>query len=251
MYRDMTTSWLALVLLLPCWSTAFMIQPRRVATLSPSLVSIGENFRNVRKDVTLLHMSEGEETPAQKRKRKRRKTVEAAPAPKEDVAEEEEIATPVVELKARESSPVQLQVRDVRELVGGASVSASGSSSSAPSSPVATTSRKTFNPVLGSSKSSSSPSKTSYSSSTLDDSMERLLEDARSMKDDEGDLEDASGVGSVKATIGKAVSTIVTADFFLVMVFFVWFMGGIFCSSVLKDDTVQIAFNSKFRSRAQ
>jgi hypothetical protein len=215
-----------------------MIQPRRVATLSPSLVSIGENFRNVQKDVTLLHMSEGEETPAQKRKRKRRKKVEAAPALKEDVAEVEEIATPVsvVELKPRESSPVQLQVRDVRELVGGASVSASSSSSSAPASPVATTSRT-----------DSSPS-TSFSSNTLDDSLERLLADAKTMKDDAGDEEDDSEVGSVKASIGKVVSTIVTADFFLVMVFFVWFMGGIFCSSVLKDDTVQIAFNSKFRS---
>ena len=49
----------------------------------------------------------------------------------------------------------------------------------------------------------------------------------------------------------NALSTLVTVDFFVVCGFLVWFLAGIFCSSVLKDDTVQIAFNSNFQAFVQ
>lgn len=64
------------------------------------------------------------------------------------------------------------------------------------------------------------------------------------------DVEEESGSGT-KATIRNALSTLVTADFFLVCAFLLWFLAGIFCSSVLKDDTVQIAFNSNFQAFVQ
>ena len=50
----------------------------------------------------------------------------------------------------------------------------------------------------------------------------------------------------IKSKIRDVVSTIVTADFFVVCGFLLWFLAGIFQSNVLGDDTIQIAFNSKF-----
>jgi hypothetical protein len=98
------------------------------------------------------------------------------------------------------------------------------------------------------------------SRSSLDDSLDQLLEDARRMKAEEGEelnsdggsglLFDEEGRG-IKSAIGNALSTIVTADFFVVCGFLVWFLLGIFCSSILKDDTVQIAFNNNFEKLVQ
>ena len=65
-----------------------------------------------------------------------------------------------------------------------------------------------------------------------------------------GLLFDEEGRG-IKSAIGNALSTIVTADFFVVCGFLVWFLLGIFCSSILKDDTVQIAFNNNFEKLVQ
>ena len=98
------------------------------------------------------------------------------------------------------------------------------------------------------------------SRSSLDDSLDQLLEDARRMKAEEGEeLNSGGGSGllfdeegrGIKSAIGNALSTIVTADFFVVCGFLVWFLLGIFCSSILKDDTVQIAFNNNFEKLVQ
>lgn len=260
---DMTKNWLVLVLLLPCCSNAFVIRPRQVATFAalPSDDFFGEIFCRVKNAdaATLLYMSnsEGGESPTPKRKRKRKRKVETLAAPDEDEEEDEEeeieIAAPkpAVELKPRQDSPVQLQVKDVRELVGGTSSSAATSSSSSleQSSPVASTTSSDAASAT-SSKSTSSPA-SSFSTAPLDDSMEQLLADARRMEEEEGESEvEEEGSGGIKGTIGKALSTIVTADFFVVMAFLLWFLVGIFFSSILKDDTIQIAFNSKYISLA-
>jgi hypothetical protein len=55
----------------------------------------------------------------------------------------------------------------------------------------------------------------------------------------------------VKEIIFEVISTIVTVDFFLVLALLVWFLAGIFCSYVLKDDAVQIAFNMNFERLTQ
>jgi len=49
----------------------------------------------------------------------------------------------------------------------------------------------------------------------------------------------------------SVLSNLVVADFFFVLVLLVWFVLGIFCSNVLKDDTVQLAFNGIFQSVVQ
>ena len=96
----------------------------------------------------------------------------------------------------------------------------------------------------------------SFESKPLDDSMSQLLEDVRVMNEEEkeskkgGMLSDSEGTG-VKAMIGEVLSTIVTADFFLVCGFLLWFLLGIFARSVFNDDTIQIAFNNNFEKLVQ
>ena len=91
---------------------------------------------------------------------------------------------------------------------------------------------------------------------TTDDSLEQLLADARSMRtrnSDESSLlqEEGTSSSSMKDTFFDVVSTIVTIDFFVVIGLLVWFIAGIFCSSVLGNDTVQIAFNMNFEKITQ
>lgn len=93
-------------------------------------------------------------------------------------------------------------------------------------------------------------------SSSSDSSLEKLLADARQMRQQEAGLgEDASGGQEVEETlkskIKNVLSTIVTADFFVVCALLAWFLAGIFCSYVIKDDTVQIAFNGIFEPVVQ
>ena len=91
---------------------------------------------------------------------------------------------------------------------------------------------------------------------TGDDSLEQLLADARSMRASSSES-DGKSLGateeesSIKDKIFDAISTIVTIDFFVVLGLLAWFLLGIFCSYVLKDDTVQIAFNMNFERLTQ
>jgi len=92
---------------------------------------------------------------------------------------------------------------------------------------------------------------------TRDDSLEQLLADARRMRASSAGNVDG-GVQSAKETdkamsdtFFEVVSTIVTIDFFVVIALLVWFLAGIFCSSVLKNDAVQIAFNMNFERVTQ
>jgi hypothetical protein len=82
-----------------------------------------------------------------------------------------------------------------------------------------------------------------------DDSMEQLLADARKMRSASKAVEEKEKTAT--DTVFEIISTIVTIDFFVVVALLVWFLAGIFCSSVLKDDTVQIAFNMNFERVTQ
>ncbi len=90
---------------------------------------------------------------------------------------------------------------------------------------------------------------------TADDSLEQLLADARRMRasstDTDGKSLSTENETSIKDKVFDVISTIVTIDFFVVIGLLVWFLAGIFCSSVLKDDTVQIAFNMNFEKVTQ
>lgn len=89
---------------------------------------------------------------------------------------------------------------------------------------------------------------------TGDDSLEQLLADARSMRASSTES-DGKSVSTEETPIRDkffdVISTIVTIDFFLVLGLLAWFLLGIFCSYVLKDDTVQIAFNMNFEKLTQ
>lgn len=89
-----------------------------------------------------------------------------------------------------------------------------------------------------------------YSSSSSSSSLEQLLADAKKMRQDEG-IEMSSVEQESSMTIRSVLSTIVTADFFVVCALLLWFLAGIFCSYVIKDDTVQIAFNGIFQPVVQ
>jgi cobalamin biosynthesis Mg chelatase CobN len=151
------------------------------------------------------------------------------------------------EVKPREDDSVNMQVTDVRDLVGGRSSSAASSSSS----PKAT-STSDASPTAASSASSSSSSQTASSNdSSEQDSLERILQDAREMqaletKEAGSSYDEEGGELSVQESFRKILSTVVTVDFFVVCGFLLWFLLGIFCSYILKDDAVQIAFNRKF-----
>jgi hypothetical protein len=91
-----------------------------------------------------------------------------------------------------------------------------------------------------------------------DDAFARLLRDAEQMRqgaagsDVGGSSSTSSSTGfSVPSAAKNAISTLITADFFLICAFLLWFLAGIFASAVLKDDAVQIAFNNIFQPVVQ
>jgi hypothetical protein len=223
-----------LLVILPCWTAAFLIQPMGGTVLSSSKhgVAVVGGIRSLKNHPysreNMLKMAEGEEEStddgAPKRKRKRKRKVEGAAAAKAPAPAD------TIELKPRDDIPVQMEVMNIF------------SNDSSSQTAVAASSTRSPSPSNG----LVSPSAPDGSSSSVDDSLKQLLEDAKMMQElQDGDGEEESENSSVKAKIGKALSTLVTADFFLVCAFLLWFLAGIFCSSILKDDTVQIAFNSK------
>jgi len=205
---------------------------------------------------------------APKRKRKRKKKVQVVDA--EDVSTVEmdgnkpelnyaESISPTLNLKPREDAPVQLEVKNILASSVEPEPSAISTVSSMLSSMLGSmdTSRSGETTTRASSTINSGVSDMGFGQQPLDNSLDQLLEDARVMTEEEkaaksggGVFSDEEGAG-VKQMIGDALSTIVTADFFLVCGFLAWFLLGIFCSSVLKDDTIQIAFNNNFEKLVQ
>ena len=88
-------------------------------------------------------------------------------------------------------------------------------------------------------------------SSTGDSSLEALLADAKRMRAKEAEEKSEADGPSIPSAIKSVISTIVTIDFFVVCALLAWFLAGIFCSYVIKDDTVQIAFNGIFEPVVQ
>lgn len=88
-----------------------------------------------------------------------------------------------------------------------------------------------------------------------DDSMEQLLADARQFRSStsniDGQMSNTREESSIKEKVFNIISTIITIDFFVVVGLLLWFLAGIFCSSVLGDDSVQIMFNMNFERVTQ
>jgi len=243
--------------------TSSYIQSNRLPPNSSSSAKISPT--------TLFGTSSGGSAP--KRKRKRKKKIQVVDVEdvttvimdeKEPESMESDSAStstpPVLDLKPREDVPVQMEVKNIL------------ASSNEPEPSAISTVTSILSSIIGSKDTSSSGKIMNSASSTtndlssgmgnfearpLDDSLDQLLEDARLMTEKEKDaikdggaLFDEEGTG-VKEMIGNALSTIVTADFFVVCGFLAWFLLGIFCSYVLKDDAVQIAFNNNFETLVQ
>ena len=165
-----------------------------------------------------------------------------------DSSEPEKVAeTP--DLKPRKESAVSMEVTDIRDLVSG------GSSGSGRNSPASSEDLRTPKASVSAAaqQASTSEANSAAASTSLDDSLEQLLADAKKMKalekTDENEVD--SSEGGAMASVRNVISTIVTVDFFVVCAFLLWFLAGIFCSYILKDDTVQIAFNSNFQALVQ
>lgn len=177
-----------------------------------------------------LSSSSNDDNTSTPRRRKRVKR-------KESIASNNpvESTTSTPDLKPRDDSPVELQIKDVREVVSGTSF----------------TPRQQTNE--GSAQSSSSMNNASDSGGVdSDDSLAQLLADAKAMRKDVADSDDETeGDASIQESVRSILSTIVTIDFFVVCALLLWFLAGIFCSYILKNDAVQIAFNSIFQQVVQ
>jgi cytoskeletal protein RodZ len=211
-----------LILLLPTLISGFVVQPARIAG--------GLQFHQFHKN-NGLYMSGEEDGTASLTNRRRKRKTKVEDDSEAGVMEEEKEAEPELDWKPRNSAGVSMQVRDVREIVGGVA-STSAPSASAPS--VSATNLESA--VMAASASS-------------DDSFKQMLEDAKLMQDDYGDDVESEPDNSIKAKVRNVLSTIVTADFFVVLFFLAWFLSGIAYRAVFDDAALQIAFNSKYLSR--
>lgn len=156
------------------------------------------------------------------------------------------------ELRPRQDSAVAVKVTDIRELTGQKKPAAMSSPASSRSSSVSGTAPTAPFPSVANDNSRDDDRE----SNTMD-SLERLLADAKQMEALEAKQAESAAEGgkgptsNLVATVRSAISTIVTVDFFFVCFLLLWFLTGIFGSYILKNDTIQIAFNSNFQQIAQ
>lgn len=196
-----------------------------------------------------LRHAEGGGSPARKRRVRKdaERTAEAVPPPPPPVVVES------IELKPRDDDVVEFKIQDVRDVISG-----------------------TTEAVEEDEEDEEDDDEWEYvdadeeedndeydyvvveSSGTKRDSLEQLLADAKSFrvaekekdKEDKDNDEEEGGI-SIPKSVSGAISTIVTIDFFVVMALLVWFLAGIFGQYVLKDETIQIAFNNIFEPVVQ
>jgi hypothetical protein len=151
----------------------------------------------------------------------------------------------------RDDAPVELAVPNIQQMFnGGGAVDDRPNETSRPTSSASQASASASNAV--SSSFSSSPDMSNNNRNN--DSLQQLLQDARDMQaleqaDSTTDLSNNNDDQGL--SLRSMLSTIVTVDFFVVCGFLLWFLAGIFCSYILKDDGVQIAFNSNFQAFVQ
>lgn len=137
------------------------------------------------------------------------------------------------ELLPNSDEEVEMEIKDIRQVVGG--VSTIGFVSDA----------KEEEKTVGRNVLAVDKEVISVGSDTKLDSLEQLLADARRMREATGETEEKDDEISIPNILRNVIQTIVTVDFFFVCVLLLWFLAGIFCSYVLKSDDVQIAFNGK------
>lgn len=175
--------------------------------------------------------NDGDENLMPKRRRRRRKTTVPS-TDEEDIDIDDEEVSAMPASSSRANVFVDIPVRDIREVAFGND----GATSSTP----------------GDNLISSQDSAVSSSfRDNDDDSLSSLLKDAKRLR---GGVEKTS-LTEEEPTLGERlsdiISAVVTIDFFVVLGLLAWFLAGVFCSYVLKDDAVQIAFNGIFQPVVQ
>lgn len=239
-------------------------RPSSRAIISNNLVDVSviSNIHG-RRAASMISMASDDDAAssqpsAPRKKRKRKDGQKFSPPPASDVTEEEaldEVAAAAVPEEPKETSVV-MKVRDIRDIVSGAPepIEEEEYVEDDDDDELADDEEWEYYDVdedgneiiLNDDK---------PSDRTGDDSLEQLLADARSMRasstESDGKSVSTEEETSIKDKIFDVISTIVTIDFFLVLGLLAWFLLGIFCSYVLKDDTVQIAFNMNFEKLTQ
>jgi len=81
----------------------------------------------------------------------------------------------------------------------------------------------------------------------VDDKFKSLVSDARRLRESSTQKEGDDAMYKLR----EIISTIVTIDFFAIVGFLIWFVVGVVSSTILKDDTIQIAFNGIFQPLVQ
>lgn len=182
---------------------------------------------------SFLQMSSSEETNASRRRRKRK---DGRNSELLDEDWENFESSQNEERRTVKTEPIQLKVQDVRNLAGGNSEQI----------------KTEFKIKEENQKDNRPSSKVSVgTTSSSDSSLEALLADAKRIRESEVSKSTESEEPSIPKAIKSVISTIVTVDFFVVCGLLAWFLAGIFCSYVLKDDAVQIAFNGIFEPVVQ
>ena len=252
-------------------STSAFTSPIRHTLSRNSVPSISMPTRSN----NVLHMADGSDSPRKRRKRKDGQQF-SPPSASTTITEKNDDVVEVVEVEAEEDNVqdtqttpkenvVVMQVRDIQDVVNGA-----------PEAPKVIEERATVkreevfddddddeladdeeweyydvdedgNEIIVSEEQQQYRGRGGQ-----DESIEQLLADARSMrKSSSKDYDVVDEETPLKEKILGVVANIVTVDFFVVIALLLWFLAGIFCSYVLKDDTVQIAFNMNFERVTQ
>lgn len=87
----------------------------------------------------------------------------------------------------------------------------------------------------------------STNNNEVDDKFKSLVSDARRLRESSTEKEGDDAMYKLR----EILSTIVTIDFFAIVGFLIWFVVGVVSSTILKDDTIQIAFNGIFQPLVQ
>jgi hypothetical protein len=172
--------------------------------------------------------------------------ITTAPEPTVQIPTEPEPVVEVVEVMVAKPEPVQMKVQDIRDLVAGRAPEMTPE-------PIAVDEKVDDDELEDDEEyeyyyeDEDDQEVVVASYTTKENSLEDLLADARKMRE----TEEPDAGPSIPAMFKSVVSTIVTIDFFVVCGLLAWFLAGIFCSYIIKDDTVQIAFNGQFEAVVQ
>jgi len=198
----------------------------------------------VENKISMRMSSSDREEPRKRRKRKDGRNVQAMSAEENVVDKVEEARVEIAK-----AEPLQMQVADIRDVVSG-KVPTPEQAAPEVQDAVVDDELEDDEEYEYYYEDENNNEVIVGTSGTQDNSLESLLADARKIRSEDTEEEEEDD-SSIKKQIRGVLSNIVTADFFVVCALLAWFLAGIFCSYIIKDDTVQIAFNGIFEPVVQ